>query len=52
MFDSFGGDQFIGNLLHQWGFATHDEDLQAVMVVEVDVQSGDDCLMMVVLNVS
>ena len=51
MFDAFGGDEFVGNLLHQRGLAADNEDLQAVVVVEVDVEGGNDQLVVIVLDV-
>jgi hypothetical protein len=51
MLNAFGGDEFVGNLLHDGGLATDDKDLQAVVVVEVDVEGGNDQLVVVVLNV-
>ena len=51
MFDAFGGDQFVGDFLDRAGLAADDEDLQAVVVVEVDVEGGDDDLVVVVLDV-
>ena len=49
--DAFGGDELVGNLLHQRGLAADDKDFEAVVVVEVDVEGGDDDLVVVVLDV-
>ena len=51
MFDAFGGDQFVGDLLDGAGLAADNEHLKAVVVVEVDVEGGNDNLVVVVLDV-
>ena len=52
MFDASGGDEFVGDFLDGGGLTANDEDLQAVVVVEMDVEGGDDDLVMIVLDVS
>src|ERR1039458_2621217 len=49
--DAFSGDEFVGNLLDGPGLAAHGQDFQAVVVVQVDVQRGNDDVMVVVLDV-
>ena len=51
MFDAFGGDEFVGDFFDHGRLAADDEDLQAVMVVEVGVEGGDNDLVVVVLDV-
>ena len=51
MLDAFGGNQFVGNPFHQRRLAANNENLQAVVVVEVDVEGGDDDVVVVVLDV-
>ena len=51
VFNALGGDQFVGDLLDGFGLAAHDEDFQAIMVVEMDVEGRDDYLMVVMLDV-
>ena len=51
MFDAFGGDEFVGDLLHQRSLAAHDQHFEAVVVVEVDVQGGNNNFVVVVLDV-
>jgi hypothetical protein len=51
VFDAFGGDELVGDLFHQGGLAADNEDLEAIVVVEVDVQSRDNDLVMIVLDI-
>ena len=48
---AFGGDEFVGDLLYQGGMTADDEDLQAIVVVEVDVQGGNNHRVVVVLDI-
>ena len=49
--DAFSGDELVGNLLDGPGLAAHGQDFQAVVVVQVDMQRGDDDVVVVVLDV-
>jgi len=51
VFDAARGDQFIGDGFDGLGFAAHGEDFQAVMVVQMDVQRGEDEVVVVVLDI-
>ena len=51
VFDAFGGYQFVGDFLDRAGLSSDDEDFEAIVVVEVDVEGGNDDLVMVVLDV-
>lgn len=42
MLDAFGGNKLVGDLLDGPGLAAHGQDFQAVVVIQVDVQSGND----------
>ena len=48
--DTFSTDEPVGQGLEGRGFASHDEDFQAVVMVEMDVESGNDGLAVVVLE--
>jgi len=50
MLHAFGGDQCIGELLYRRGFSPNHQDLQAVIVVQVDVQSRQYVVVKVVLH--
>ena len=52
MFDAFGGDEFVGDLLDRAGPPAHGQNFQAVVVVEVDVEGGDDDFVVVVLDIT
>ena len=41
MLDALDSNQFICNFLDFSGFATYDEDFQAVMWIQVDMQGGN-----------
>ena len=49
MFHPFRADQLIGQPLNLSGSVAHHNHLKAVMGVEMDVQCGNDCIMMRVL---
>ena len=51
MLHTLGRDEFVGNALDDGGFAAHGQNLQAVFVVQVGVEGGDDDLVVVVLDV-
>ena len=51
VFDALSGDQLVGDLLDRGGLAADDEDLKAIVVVEVDMEGGNDDLVVVVLDV-
>lgn len=51
MLDALGGDELVGNLLDGPGLAAHGQDFEAVVVVQVDVQRGDNDVVVVVLDV-
>ncbi len=51
MLNALGGDEFVGDLADGSGAPTHRQDFEAVVVVKVDVQGGDNDIMMVVLDV-
>ena len=48
--NAFGGDQRIGDLLHILGFATQHDYLQAVVVIQVYMQSRNNALVVLVLQ--
>ena len=50
VFDAFGGDEFVGDAFDGGGLAADGEDFHAIMVVEVNVEGGDDDLVVVVLD--
>lgn len=51
MFDAFGGEQSIGHLTNAVGSPAHGEDFETVVVIEVDMQRGDDQVAVVMLDV-
>jgi hypothetical protein len=51
VFNPFGGDEFVRDLLDGGGFAADRQDLHAVVMIEVHVQRGDDHVVVVVLNI-
>jgi hypothetical protein len=51
VFDAFGANQGVGNLLNVPGLAFHNKHLQTIIVVEVNVHGGENVLMMIVLHV-
>jgi len=50
--DAFGGDEAVGDGLDFLARATQDDDFEAVVVVEVDVEGGDDGVVVLVLGLS
>jgi len=50
MLDTLRANQGIGQLLYVGGLAAKDDHLKAVIVVEVDMQSGDNQVLKVVLS--
>lgn len=51
MFDAIGSDQLIGDFLHSRGLASHRQNFQAVVVVQVDMKRGKDHIMMIMLDI-
>jgi len=51
MLHPFGGDEFVGDLLDSSSMAAHDQHLEAVVVVQVHMNRGDNQLRVVVLDV-
>ena len=51
VFDALGGNEFIGNFADDRRLAAHEQNFQAVMVVEMDVDSRKNDVVMVVLDV-
>ena len=51
MLDAFGGDEFVGDFADDAGLAAHDQNFQAVVVVQMDVDGGENRVVMVVLDV-
>jgi len=49
MFDALGADQRVGQPFYFGGFATNHDHLQAMVVVEVNVQRSDDQVLKIVL---
>ena len=49
---ALGGDQPIRHPAHRGGLALEHDDLQAMIVVEMDVQGGKHVVIMIVLHVS
>ena len=45
MLHAFGGDEFVGNLADDAGLSAHDENLQTVVVIQMDVDGREDCLL-------
>jgi hypothetical protein len=50
MFDAFRADQRVGDLAHVSRPAAHHDDLQTVIVVQVDVQRGENRMVKIVLD--
>ncbi len=48
--DAFRADQAVGHGAHVFAFPLHDEHLNTVVVIQVDMHRGEDQLMKVVLN--
>lgn len=48
--NAFGGDQRIGDLLHILGLAPKHDYLQAMVMIQVDMQSRNDALVVLVLQ--
>ena len=48
---TIGRDKLVGDFLNQTRLAAHDQHLQAIMVIEMDMDSGDNDFVMVVLDV-
>ena len=51
VFYAFGSDEFIGNFPDRAGLATHKDHLQTIVVVKVDVDSGNDHVVVIMLNI-
>lgn len=51
MLDAFGGDQLVGQLFDVGGGAADGEEFEAVVVVEMAVERGDDDLPVFVLEI-
>ena len=51
MFHTFTADQVIGNSFNESGFAAHQQDFQAIMMVQMDMDGRKDDVVMVVLDV-
>jgi len=51
MLDAFGGGQLVSDLLNGPGLPAHGQEFQTVVVVQVNVQRGDDYVVVVVLDV-
>jgi Ni2+-binding GTPase involved in maturation of urease and hydrogenase len=51
MLYAFGADEHIGDLLHSGSFAADDQNLEAMIMVEVDVQSGENVVVKIVLEI-
>ncbi len=51
MFDAFGADEGVGDGLDVAGPAADGDDFQAVVVVQMDVQGGEDHVVVIVLDV-
>jgi len=49
--DALGTDEGVGNLLDGAGLTAHDQNFQAIVVIEVHVQSGEDGAVEFVLQV-
>ena len=50
LLDAFGGHEFIGDLLDVEGLAPQDQHLETLIVIEMNVECGNDFMMMVVLQ--
>jgi hypothetical protein len=48
MFDALGADQRVGQPFYFGGFATNHDHLQAIIVIEVNVQRSDDQVLKIV----
>ena len=51
MFYPFGGNQLLGDLLDSVRAPSNDQDFQAIVMVEVDVEARNDDIVVVMLNV-
>ena len=51
VFYPFGGDEFVGNLADGAGLAAHDQNFEAVVVVEMNMNGREDYVVVVVLDV-
>jgi len=51
VFHAFGGDQAVRHLLDLGRRTLHHDYLQAIVVIKVDMQSGEDFVMKFVLQV-
>jgi hypothetical protein len=51
VFDAFGGNQLVGNFFDKRCLAAHHQHFQAIMVVKVNVDGGNNDFVMVMLNV-
>jgi hypothetical protein len=50
VFDALGADQDVGHFADIGGLAADHEDLEAIIVIEVDVKSGEDGVKVIVLD--
>ncbi len=50
MLDAFGADERVGNLLDMLCFTLNDQDLEAVIVIQMDVNGGNDIPVIIVLQ--
>lgn len=51
MLDAFGADQGIGKCSDALGIAAHDQNFETIIMVEMNVQSRDDEVGMMVLQI-
>jgi len=51
VFDAFSGDEFVGDPLHEDRLPADDKDLEAIVVIKVDVEGRDNDFVMVVLDI-
>src|ERR1035441_5931829 len=50
VFDAFRADQHVGHLPHHGALASHHQNFQAVIVIQVNVERGEDGVMEIVLD--
>ena len=51
MLHAFGGNEFVGTLADGVGLAAHDQNFEAVVVVEMNMNGREDYVVVVVLDV-
>src|SRR5207302_9284164 len=51
MFDAFRANQRVGDFTHGAGLAAHHQDLQAVVMIQMHVQRGENRAMVIVLHI-